>query len=241
MARTVLITGSSRGIGRQIALEFAKSGGYNLVINYKENEQAAKEVLNEASKFCSCIMIRADVSKKEQVDELYNDAFKKFGFIDTIINNAGVAMSGLMMDMSENDYSYIMDTNLKGSFFVARAFLPSMIKHRFGRVINISSILGNVGASCEVIYSASKAGIIGLTKALAKEVGGYGIRVNAIAPGLIYTDMTKHLDIKNLEDNIVVGKIGECTDIAMAALFLASDKAQYINGQVLSVDGGLLI
>jgi len=238
--RTILITGSSRGIGKEIALEFSKKG-YNLVINYKENEGAAKEVLTQISGFCNCILIKADVSKQSDVDRLFNEAIKNFGFVDTVVNNAGVVLSGLMTDMSEKDYDYIMNTNLKGAYLVSKVFLPRMIENRFGRIINISSILGANGASCEVIYSASKAGMIGLTKALAKEVGGCGITVNAVAPGLIETDMTKDLDFGLLADRIVTGRIGKPSDIAAAVSFLAGSEAEYVNGQVLGVDGGFLI
>jgi len=241
--RTILITGSSRGIGKEIALSLSKKG-FNLVINYKENDKAAREVFNECQKYCDCILIKADVSKSAEVNRLYNLAIDRFEFVDTVVSNAGVAMTKFMADFSENEYDYIMDTNLKGTFLVARAFLPRMIENRFGRLINISSILGNVGASCEAVYSASKAGIIGMTKALAKEVGGFGIRVNAIAPGLIDTDMIKDLgddEIEELRKNIAVGRIGKPCDIAAVVTFLVGEEAEYINGQVLGVDGGLLI
>ena len=243
MNRTALITGSSRGIGKEIALSFSRKG-YNLIINYKDNERAAKETFNEVSKFCNCLLIRADISKTDEVDRLFNEAAKKFGFIDTVINNAGVAMTNFMLDVSETEYDYIMDTNLKGTFFVSKAFLPKMIENKFGRIINISSILGTNGASCEVAYSASKAGIIGLTKALSKEVGGIGITVNAITPGLIDTDMIKDLtsdDIEALIKSIAVGRIGKPADIAPTVAFLASEEAVYINGQILGIDGNFVI
>jgi len=244
MKKTVLVTGSSRGIGKEIALLFAKKGDFNVVINYKENETAARGVFLEASKFCECLCVRADVRISGDVEKLKNEVMHRFGGVDVLVNNAGVAKSGMMMDMLENEYDYVMDTNLKGSFLVTRVFLGGMVAKRWGRVINVSSILGVGGASCEVVYSASKAGMIGMTKALAKEVGGYGVRVNAVAPGLIDTDMIRgfnEAEIEEVRRRIVVGRVGTVSDVAAAVMFLAGEGADYISGQVIGVDGGLLI
>jgi 3-oxoacyl-[acyl-carrier protein] reductase len=237
--RTALITGSSRGIGREIALTFAKAG-YNVIINYKENEKAANEVLDLCGKFSRVIKIKTDVRFENQVKELYNKSREVFGFIDTVINNAGIHNTKLLIDNTLDEYNEVLDTNLKGAFLVSREFLPDMLKNRFGRLINISSIFGVSGASSETIYSASKAGLIGLTKALSKEYAPMGITVNAIAPGLIDTDMIKDVPkdvMERLTNNIMVGRVGLPKDVANIAEFLAKRESEYISGQVFGVNG----
>jgi len=237
--RTVLITGSSRGIGRECALVFAKAG-YNVIINYKENDAAADEVFTAAAKLSRCIKVKADVRQETEVDRLYKESKKAFGFVDTVVNNAGVNIGKLLIDSDILDYQTVMDTNLKGAFLVSKAFLPDMYSNRFGRVINVSSILGECGAAGEVIYSASKAGLIGLTKALSKESAPMGVTVNAVTPGLIDTDMIKEIPDsvkKGLVENMMVGRIGQPSDVARACEFLARRESEYISGQALGING----
>ena len=237
--RTVLITGSSRGIGRGCAVAFAKAG-YNIIINYKENDAAAEQVVKAVSEFSRCIKIRADVRCEKQVDKLYAESKKAFGTIDTVINNAGINIGKLLIDSSVCDYDTVVDTNIKGAFLVSRAFLPDMYSNRFGRIINVSSILGQCGAAGEVVYSASKAALIGFTKALSKESAPMGVTVNAVTPGLIDTDMIKDIPDgikKGLIENMMVGRIGQPLDIACACEFLARRESEYISGQVLGING----
>lgn len=235
----MIITGASRGIGATIAKAFAQNGDRVFIIYEKSREQA-ETLANEIGGFAfSC-----DVSKKEQVDALRFE-FEKFGFsADIIINNAGISQIKMFSDITEEDWDRVMDVNVKGMFLVTKAFLPDLINKKSGKIINISSIWGETGASCEVHYSASKAAIIGFTKALSKELGPSGICVNAVAPGVIETDMNAILDdevIAELKEEIPLGRIGKCEDVAKACLFLASDDADYITGQVISVNGGMNI
>jgi len=239
MARTVLVTGSSRGIGKGIALEFAKNG-YNVVVNFLNKYELAEKTAMELSAFCNCITVQGDIRVEGDIKRIKQAACSAFGFVDTVVNNAGVAKSGLAIDFLTADYDCVMDTNLKGAFLVAREFLPDMVTNGFGRIVNISSILGQVGASCEAVYSASKAGLIGLTKALSKEYSPSGVTVNAVAPGLIDTDMIGDLSIETrgeLLKNIMCGRIGQAKDVASAVLFLAKSESSYISGQVLGVNG----
>ena len=236
--RTVLITGSSRGIGAETARLFAKNG-YNVYINYNKSEKAALSLLDELKDY-SVNIVKADVSKSDEVERMFSEIHG----IDILVNNAGIAQTKLFTDITDNDWNNMISSNLSSAFYCCRAALPYMIRQHFGRIINISSIWGQVGGSCEVHYSASKAGIIGLTKALAMEEGLSGITVNCIAPGVIKTDMTSNLsedDFTALKDETPTNSIGTPFDIARAVLFLASDDSYFITGQVLGVNGGFVV
>lgn len=240
MQRTAVITGSSRGIGRATALLLGKAG-YNIVINYLKEKEAAQSVLKELGNFTRAIAVQADVRKHEDVHKLYGHARAAFGFVDTVVNNAGISMYGLLCDETEANYDAICDTHIKGAFLVTREFLPDMISNRFGRIINISSMWGVVGSANESLYSAAKSAQIGFTKSLSKELASCGITVNAIAPGVINTDMVKDLDestVKSLIDETPVGRIGEPEDVARAVKFFADKESSFITGQVLAVTGG---
>ena len=236
--RTVLITGSSRGIGAETARLFAKNG-YNVYINYNKSEKAALSLLDELKDF-SVHAVRADVSKSAEVEKMFSEIHG----IDILVNNAGIAQTKLFTDITDDDWNNMISSNLSSAFYCCREALPYMIRQHFGRIINISSMWGQVGCSCEVHYSASKAGIIGLTKALAMEEGLSGITVNCIAPGVIKTDMTSNLsedDFTALQDETPTNSIGTPFDIARAVLFLASDDSSFITGQVLGVNGGFVM
>ena len=237
---TVLITGASRGIGRETAKLFSKNG-FNVVINYNKSEKDALELLSEIK---NAAAIRADVSNRKEVFEMVEKANSIFGGIDILVNNAAVAGQMLFQDISEEEWDRIFDTNVKGAFNCTQAVLPHMLHKKSGKIINISSIWGITGASCEVHYSASKAALIGFTKALAKELGPSGITVNCVAPGVINTDMNSSIPkevMDALKDETPLGKIGSPEDIANTIFFLASKKADFITGQVISPNGGFLI
>ena len=236
--RTVLITGSSRGIGAETARLFAKNG-YNVYINYNKSEKAALSLLDELKDY-SVNIVKADVSKSDEVERMFSEIHG----IDILVNNAGIAQTKLFTDITDDDWNNMISSNLSSAFYCCREALPYMIRQHFGRIINISSMWGQVGGSCEVHYSASKAGIIGLTKALAMEEGLSGITVNCIAPGVIKTDMTSNLsedDFTALQDETPTNSIGTPFDIARAVLFLASDDSSFITGQVLGVNGGFVM
>ena len=236
--RNVLITGSSRGIGAETARLFAKNH-YNVYINYNKSEEAALSLLDELKDY-SVNIVKANVSKSDEVERMFSEIHG----IDILVNNAGIAQTKLFTDITDNDWNNMISSNLSSAFYCCRAALPYMIRQHFGRIINISSIWGQVGGSCEVHYSASKAGIIGLTKALAMEEGLSGITVNCIAPGVIKTDMTSNLsedDFTALKDETPTNSIGTPFDIARAVLFLASDDSYFITGQVLGVNGGFVV
>ncbi|WP_034600862.1 3-oxoacyl-[acyl-carrier-protein] reductase [Clostridiisalibacter paucivorans] len=240
--KVALITGGSRGIGKSIALKLASLGA-NVIINYSSNETKANKVVDEIKELGSeGIAIKADVSNVEQAKNLIDEALSKFNKIDILVNNAGITKDNLIMRMTEEDWDLVLDINLKGSFNVTKSIIRKMIKQKHGSIINISSIVGLTGNAGQCNYSASKAGIIGLTKSLAKEVGKKNIRVNAIAPGFIETDMTDKLPDKIKAEyikGIALNKLGQPDDVANAVAFLASDYAKYITGQVIVVDGGL--
>lgn len=238
--KTVLITGASRGIGKACAKLFPEKG-YNVVINYFNSE---KEALELASQLKNAIAVRADISDKTQVDAMIKEAKDKFGSVDILINNAGIAQSKVFSDITEADFDKMVNIHLKGTFNCTKAVLEDMIDKKSGRIINISSIWGITGASCEVHYSMVKAGIIGFTKALAKELAPSGITVNAIAPGVTDTDMMKSFsedEIREIENEIPLGRLASPSEIAQSILFLASENANYITGQVLSPNGGIVI
>ncbi len=244
MKKTVIITGSSKGIGAATAILFAQKG-YNVVINYNDSYEAASLLCNSLiSNGYSAMMHKANVANKLEVDLMVKETLYKFGSLDILVNNAGIAFQGLITDTDEIDFDKIIDVNLKGVFNCCKSVIPSMVSRQSGKIINISSMWGQVGASCEVAYSAAKAGVIGLTKALAKELAPSGITVNCIAPGLIETSMNSNLTIEELSDfvsDIPLGRMGSADEIAAAIEFLASDKADYITGQVLGINGGYVI
>ena len=241
MSKTVLITGASKGIGAATAILFAQKG-YNVVINYNNSYESASLLARSlASNGYSVMTHKANVANKLEVDLMVKETLYKFGSLDILVNNAGVAFEGLITDTDEIDFDRIIDINLKGTFNCCKAVTSSMVNKGSGKIINISSMWGQVGDSCEVAYSASKAGVIGLSKALAKELAPSGITVNCIAPGLIETSMNSNLTVEELTefvDTIPLGRMGSADEIAEAIEFLASDKADYITGQVLGINGG---
>ncbi|AXU50842.1 elongation factor P 5-aminopentanone reductase [Clostridioides difficile] len=242
--KTVLITGGARGIGKAMSKAFAKEG-YNVLVNFNKSENGAKElytILNE--KNFSVKLFKADISNREDVEDMVDYCIKEFGGLDVLVNNAGVSQDKLFIDITDEDWDNMMNINLKGSFYCSQAALKYMISEKKGNIINISSIWGISGASCEVHYSITKAGIIGMTKALAKEVGPSNIRVNSIAPGVINTDMLSGYneeDIDVLVEETPLMRLGTPEDIANCAIFLASDKSNFITGQVISPNGGFVI
>ena len=244
MKKTAVITGASKGIGAATAILFAEKG-YNVVINYNESFESASLLCRSlVSNGYSVVTQKANVANRLETDILVKETLYKFGSIDVLINNAGVAYQGLLTETDEVDFDRIMDINLKGVFNCCKSAAPTMIQQKSGKIINISSMWGQVGASCEVAYSAAKAGVIGLTKALAKELAPSGITVNAIAPGLIETNMNSNLTIEEISDfveTVPLGRMGSPDEIAAAAYFLATDSADYITGQVLGINGGYVI
>ncbi|MEG2194318.1 MAG: 3-oxoacyl-ACP reductase FabG [Terrisporobacter sp.] len=242
--KTVLVTGSSRGIGREIAKLFAEDG-YNVVINYNNSEDEAIQLLNELnSKNLSARIFKADISKIEEANALVNYTIGQFEKIDVLINNAGISKFNLFTDISYDEWHEVMNVNLNSVFYVTKKALQYMLPELQGKIINISSIWGIVGASNEVHYSASKAALLGMTKALAKELGPSNIQVNAIAPGVIQTDMLNDVSDETLEIlkyETPLMRIGKPSDIAKCALFLASDGGDFMTGQVISSNGGFVI
>lgn len=240
--KTIIVTGGSRGIGRALVENFAKDG-YNVVLNYNKSEENAKKIKAELQKQGVNIEIfKADVSKKEEVKELVKFTLDKFQNVDVLINNAGISQTKLFTDIKEEEWDNIMNVNLKSAYFTTQEVLPNMINRKQGLIINISSVWGMVGASCEVAYSVSKAGLDGLTKSLAKELGPSNIRVNSIAPGIIDTDMNKNLsieEINELKEEIPLNRMGKPIDIYRCAKWLVED--EYTTGQVISVNGGWII
>ncbi|MDE7279170.1 MAG: 3-oxoacyl-ACP reductase FabG [Oscillospiraceae bacterium] len=244
MVRTVLITGASRGIGRAAAVTFAKSG-FNVAVNYCRSEYKAKTLADELKDYgVMAAAYQADVSDKSTVIEMFCKAEAELGKITVLVNNAGIAEQALFTDITEEMWDRMFGVNVKGAYNCTQAVLPSMMNVKYGRIVNVSSMWGISGASCEVHYSASKAALIGFTKALAKEVGLSGITVNCIAPGVIETDMNAAISeevMNTLKEDTPLNRIGTPEDAAEAILFLASDKAGFITGQVLSVDGGFIV
>jgi len=237
--KTVIVTGGSRGIGAAIVKELAKEK-YNVVLNYNNSEEAAKKIKKELEEQNIKIEIfKADVSKREEVKELVKFTLEKYKNIDVLINNAGIDQIKPFMDISDEDWNNIMQVNLNSVFYCSQEVLENMIHNKKGCIINISSIWGKIGASCEVHYSASKAAIDGLTKALAKEMGPSNIRVNSIAPGIIETDMNKELtneDLKEIINQIPLGRIAKPEEITKSVKWLIED--EYVTGQIISIDGG---
>ncbi|MGV8983057.1 elongation factor P 5-aminopentanone reductase [Clostridium sp.] len=240
--KVAIVTGGSRGIGKGIAIELAKAGAC-VVINYKSNDEAAEKTLQEIRELGAyALKIKGDVSDYEFSKQLIKTTVEKLGKIDILINNAGISKVGLFMDASPVEWDNILNVNLKGTINCSHSVVKEMIKQKSGIIINISSMWGNVGASCEVIYSASKGAINSFTKALAKELAPSNIRVNAIAPGVINTEMNAWLSTEErraLTAEIPMMKFGEVRDVGMLVTFLASENSKYITGQVITIDGGM--
>ena len=240
--KTAVVTGGSRGIGRAICLKLAGQGA-NIVLNYAGNAAAAEETRAA----CEALGVRAlavqgDVADPAACNALIDTAIEAFGQVDILVCNAGITRDNLLMRMSDEEFQKVIDTNLKGTFHCMRAVIRPMMKKRRGRIISISSVVGLMGNAGQINYAASKAGVIGMTRSLAREVASRGITVNAVAPGFIRTDMTDVLSDavkEGILHSIPLGKLGEAEDVANTVLFLASDEAAYITGQVLSVDGGM--
>jgi len=238
--QVALITGASRGIGKACAKELAKAG-YDIAVVYAGNEVAANATVEELKGMgVDAAAYKFDISNEEAVNEGVAAILEKFGRIDVLINNAGITRDGLFVRMSSEDWNAVINTNLSGAYNVSKPVVKVMMKQRSGSIVNISSIVGVMGNAGQANYSAAKAGLIGFTKSLAKELGARNIRVNAIAPGFVQTDMTKDLDSAKMAEHIPLKRLGDAEDIAVTAKFLAVD-GKYITGQVIGVDGGLVI
>lgn len=242
--KKALVTGASRGIGRAIALALAAEGA-DVAVNYAGSEAAAKEVAAEIEAMGrKAIVIQADIASNEMSTAMIDKVVAEFGRIDILVNNAGITRDGLLMRMKEEDWDAVLNTNLKGVFNCTKAAIKYMMKQKSGKIVSISSVVGLMGNAGQANYAAAKAGVIGFTKAVAKEVAARGITVNAVAPGFIKTDMTSVLSEKvvgNLIAGIPLNRLGESEDIAKAVVFLVSDDANYITGQTLHVDGGMVM
>ena len=242
--KVALVTGAGRGIGRAIAIALAEEGA-EVIVNYNGSEERAKEVKQTIEENGGKASIyKCNVSDFEACETMIREIVKEHGHLDILVNNAGITKDGLIMKMKEEDFDRVLNVNLKGTFNTIRHSARQMLKQRSGKIINISSVSGILGNVGQANYAASKAGVIGLTKTMARELGSRGITVNAIAPGFVDTEMTEVLSEEIRENackQIILGRFGKPEDIANAAVFLASDKADYITGQVISVDGGLSV
>ncbi len=241
--KTALVTGGAKGIGEAICINLTKDG-YNIALNYNTSEKEALSLKEKLSSVTDIEIYRADVSDSEQVNKMFNEIEKVFGGVDVLVNNAGIAQQVLFTDITDEMWQRMLGVNLTGAFNCCRRALPYMINQKYGAIINVASMWGEVGASMEVHYSAAKAGLIGLTKALAKEVGLSGITVNAVSPGVVMTDMMSQFSVadKNaLAEETPMGTLGNAEDIASMVSYLVSEKARFITGQVISVNGGFVI
>jgi 3-oxoacyl-[acyl-carrier protein] reductase len=241
--RVVVITGGSRGIGRSVALKFADEKAVVLIVHFDPDETASNETLRlleeKGSKAGS---YKVDVSSRSDVEELFKNILSEYGRVDVLVNNAGITRDGLLVRMSEKDWDTVLTVNLKSVFNCSQALMKSMMKNRYGRIINIASIAGQIGNSSQANYSASKAGIMGFTKSVAREIASRGITVNAVAPGFIETEMTAVLPEKVVEsykNQIPMGRLGSTSDVAEAVYWLSSNAASYITGQTIHVNGGM--
>ncbi len=239
--KVVVVTGASRGIGREIALQFADQGA--CVVLSARGEQSVGELAEDISRRDGrALAVRGDVANGADVDHLFAQAKETYGRVDVLVNNAGITRDGLLVRMKDEDWDAVLDTNLKGAFFCTRAAAKLMSKQKYGRIVNISSVVGEMGNAGQANYCASKAGLIGLTKSVARELARRNVTANAVTPGFIETEMTEVLPQKTREDlqlQIPMGTFGKPSDIAQAVLFLSSDAAAYITGQVLGVNGGM--
>jgi 3-oxoacyl-[acyl-carrier protein] reductase len=242
--KTAIVTGGSRGIGRAIALQLASKGA-SIAVNYTSNKESADRVVAEIEELGAAAMaIKADVSNSEEVENLVKEVLNKFGRIDILINNAGVTRDNLLFRMTEKEFDEVLGVNLKGAFNCIKAVSRVMIKQRSGKIVNVSSVVGIIGNAGQSNYAAAKAGLIGFTKAAAKELAKRGITVNAVAPGFIETDMTSRLPEKVKEafiKEIPMSRPGKPEDVAKAVLFLTSEYSDYITGQVINIDGGMVM
>lgn len=242
MKQTAIVTGGSRGIGRAVAMRLAKDG-MNLVINYRGNSAAAEETERLCRELgAEVLLVQGDVSRAEDCEKLATKAKEAFGRVDVLVNNAGITRDGLLARMTEEDFRAVLDVNLVGPWNMMKAVNRIMMKQRYGRIVNLSSVTGLMGNMGQTNYAAAKAGIVGMTKSYAREVAGRGITVNAVAPGFIDTDMTEAMP-EGAKDKIItgipMGRTGKPEDVAEAVAFLASEQAGYITGEVLRVDGGM--
>lgn len=242
--KTAVVTGASRGIGKAIALALAKDG-FNVVINYNGNKEKAEQVKKECEDFgVNAITVKANVANFTESENLIKEAVSTFGSIDVLVNNSGITKDTLLLRMKEEDFDSVIDVNLKGTFNTIKHAARQMMKQRSGSIINMSSVVGISGNAGQINYAASKAGVIGLTKSVARELASRGIRANAVAPGFIETDMTDELNDKAKEEilkTIPLNDTGKSEDVANLVAFLASEKSRYITGQVIHVDGGMLM
>lgn len=244
MEKIALVTGSSRGIGRAIARELAHNG-WAVCINYHERRDCAEALYKElASEGCRVMVQQADVSQREQVEAMVTAIRRQFGDVSLLVNNAGISRQGLFQDVSEDLWREMFAVNVDGAFHACQAVLPAMLREHQGTIVNISSIWGLRGASCEVTYACTKAAIVGLTRSLAMELAPSNIRVNCVAPGVIQTDMLKEVGeetVPLLQEETPLGRLGTPEDIAHAVAFFASEKASFVTGQVLTADGGFIL
>lgn len=244
MDKVALVTGAARGIGKQIAITLAKEG-YNIALNYRTNTDSIVELKNQIENFgVECLLVQGDVSVFEDTERIANETYEKFGRIDVLVNNAGITKDMLLLRMKPEDFMNVIDVNLVGTYNMTKNVSGYMMKAREGRIINVSSVVGISGNAGQSNYSASKAGIIGFTKSLAKELASRNILVNAVAPGFIETDMTNVLkdEVKEkIADQIPLRREGKTEEVANVVKFLASDDSSYITGQVINIDGGMLM
>lgn len=242
--KNAVVTGATRGIGREIAFTLAENGA-NVAINYRTLNEDVERLIEELKSYgTNIVAVKCDISEEEEVKNFIAESKKQLGSIDILINNAGITKDGLLMRMKEKDFSDVLDVNLKGTFITTREAASIMMKQRHGKIINISSVVGVIGNAGQCNYAASKAGVIGFSKSVARELASRNITVNVVAPGFINTDMTGVLPEKVKESmlqGIPLKRIGEPKDIANAVLFLASDLSNYITGQVINVDGGMVM
>ena len=242
--KVVLVTGGSRGIGKEVAEVYAENG-YDVVINYVSDRTDVEGIKKEfEEKKVKCLLVKADVSNSEDVEKMVEEAIKEFGKIDVLVNNAGITRDTLLMRMSEEDFDKVIEINLKGTYLVTKQVTKYMMKKRQGSIINLASVVGVVGNAGQANYAASKAGIIGFTKSIAKELASRNIRVNAVAPGFIETDMTNILkdEVKeNIGNQIPLKRMGTAREVAEVIYFLGTDKSSYITGQVINIDGGMVM
>jgi 3-oxoacyl-[acyl-carrier protein] reductase len=243
LERVVVVTGGSRGIGRSVALKFAEEKAKIIIVHFDPDENAARETMDLLERHDSKAEARkVDVSSGQQVEEMFKEIISRYGRVDVLVNNAGIAKDGLLLRMSENDWDTVLDVNLKGVFNCTKAVLRSMIRQRRGAVVSIASVAGQIGNAGQANYAASKAGIMGFTKTIAREVASRGITVNAVAPGFINTEMTAALPGKMIESylqQIPLGRLGRAEDVAETVYWLCSSSAGYITGQVIHVNGGM--
>ena len=242
--KNIIVTGATRGIGKEIALTLAQNGA-NIAINYRNYNEEVEELINSIKEFgVDAIAVKCDVSKSDEVDNFISEVKDHFSSIDVLVNNAGITKDGLLLRMKDEDFNSVLDVNLKGTFNTTKSISPIMIKQKHGKIINISSVVGIVGNAGQCNYAASKAGVIGFSKSVARELASRNINVNVVAPGYIDTDMTKSLPDKVKDEilkSIPMKKMGNPKEVANLVLFLSSSLSDYITGQVINVDGGMVM